>query len=90
MTFKEFNNLTNNLFSFGDFNFILKEVKELNGFRDREKMEASFSLLFLAPLECTAEQGIYELQHEDLGTLNIFLVPLGSDEKGHQLEAIFN
>ncbi len=90
MTYKEFNNVINSRFIFGDFDLILKEVKELSGFRDKEKLVSSFSLLFLAPLKCNAEQGVYELQHENLGMLSIFLVPLGSDEKGHQLEAIFN
>ncbi len=90
MTYNKFNSVINSLFTFGDFDLVLKEVKGLSGFRDKEKTEPSFSLLFLAPLKCNVEQGIYELQHDDLGALSIFLVPLGSDEKGHQLEAVFN
>jgi hypothetical protein len=35
-------------------------------------------------------QGIYKLENEKLGALEIFLVPIGPDEKGMRYEAIFN
>ncbi len=51
-----------------------------------------FSLLFIGPLPACARlnQRIYALEHESLGTLEIFLVPLGPDKKGMRFEAIFN
>jgi len=35
-------------------------------------------------------QQIWRLEHETLGVLDIFLVPLGPDANGMQYEAIFN
>lgn len=49
-----------------------------------------FSLTFLAPLEAPVEQGIYQLEHEQLGTGRLFLVPIGRDENGLSYEAVFN
>ena len=50
----------------------------------------SFSLLFHAPKQWRYPQRIYRLSHSSLGDLDVFLVPLGPDEKGMRLEAIFN
>jgi hypothetical protein len=51
--------------------------------------QIQFSLLFVgrnAPLS----QGIYRVEHDELGTLDLFLVPIGRDQNGIQYEAIFN
>jgi len=50
----------------------------------------SFRLLFHAPKHWQYPQRIYHLSHPQLGDLDVFLVPLGPDEKGMRLEAIFN
>jgi hypothetical protein len=50
----------------------------------------SFSLLFHAPRQWRYPQRIYRLSHPRFGELDVFLVPLGPDEKGMRLEAIFN
>ena len=49
-----------------------------------------FSLIFRGLGGFAFQQGLYRLQHEKLGVLEIFLVPVGKDEKGIFLEAIFN
>lgn len=49
-----------------------------------------FTLSFLAPLEAPVQQGIYQLEHEQLGTGTLFLVPISRDENGLCLEAVFN
>ena len=49
-----------------------------------------FSLVFRGPLEVPLPQGIYPLEHETLGRLELFLVPIGPDDEGLRLEAIFN
>lgn len=49
-----------------------------------------FSLLFLGPLDPPIEQGIYRLEHDQLGAGDIFLVPVSHDEKGLCYEAAFN
>ena len=58
---------------------------------DRSRGEReSFSLLFHAPKQWRYPQCIYQVSHPILGALDVFLVPLGPDEKGMRLEAVFN
>ena len=49
-----------------------------------------FSLEFRLPIRSVLPQRIYRLEHPQLGTLNIFLVPIGMDQAGLQLQAVFN
>lgn len=51
-----------------------------------------FSALFHSPAEAKRylPQRIYRLEHEKLGALELFLVPLGPDAKGMRYEAVFN
>ena len=39
-----------------------------------------FSVVFHGPLEPVLPQGIYRLEHEQFGTLELFLVPIGPNE----------
>lgn len=51
----------------------------------------SFSLLFLGPVSPQyLVQHTYRLEHERMGTLEIFLVPLGPENGRMKYEAIFN
>jgi hypothetical protein len=38
-----------------------------------------FSVLFHGPLEPVMPQGIYRVEHEQLGTMELFIVPVGPD-----------
>ena len=51
-----------------------------------------FSLIFRGPFQAGLAQQIHALEHEAFGTLEIFLVPLGSegDPDGTHYQAIFN
>ncbi len=49
-----------------------------------------FSLLFRGPLQPVLPQKIYLLEHQRLGRLEIFLVPLGPEGGGMRYEAIFS
>jgi hypothetical protein len=51
-----------------------------------------FSLVFRGPNNPLLSQQIYPVEHPVLGTLGIFLVPLGpeGDPKGLHYQAIFN
>jgi hypothetical protein len=40
---------------------------------------APFSVLFHGPLEPVLPQGSYRVEHEQLGTLELFIVPVGPD-----------
>ena len=48
-----------------------------------------FSLLFRGPVDCEFPQAIYRLEHDELGRLDLFLVPLGPDADGSRFEAVF-
>ena len=49
-----------------------------------------FSLVFRGPRGLFLPQQIYTVSHDEMGPINIFLVPIRPDEKGMQLQAIFN
>ena len=48
-----------------------------------------FSLSFRTNLNPVLPQRIYEVVHDQMGTYEIFLVPVGPDGKGMVYEAIF-
>lgn len=48
-----------------------------------------FSLLFKCEGELPLEQRIYRLRHPQVGTVELFLVPMQPDESGSYLEAVF-
>jgi hypothetical protein len=41
---------------------------------------APFAVVFHGPLQLVAPQGIYRVEHEQLGALELFIVPIGPDE----------
>lgn len=49
-----------------------------------------FSLLFRVAGYRMLEQRIYRLSNEQFGEAEIFLVPVGCDQRGVQMEAVFN
>lgn len=50
-----------------------------------------FSLVFTGPPRPHLGQGIHRLEHDELGGLDIFLVPIGYDATGSiRYEAVFN
>lgn len=49
-----------------------------------------FSLLFHVADQTVLPQSIYQLQHADMGALDIFLVPIACDRSGVTYEAAFN
>jgi hypothetical protein len=51
---------------------------------------APFSLLFRGPKNVYLPQRIYRFEHDEMGTLEIFIVPIGPDAVGMRFEAIFN
>jgi Domain of unknown function (DUF6916) len=50
---------------------------------------SQFSVVFRGPREPVLPQAIYRVGHEQMGVLEIFLVPLGPDEDGIGYEAVF-
>jgi hypothetical protein len=49
-----------------------------------------FSIIFRGPSGQSLPQRIYRLEHAQLGTLDLFLVPIGPDGVGMCYEAVFN
>jgi hypothetical protein len=50
---------------------------------------APFTLSFRTPQLAALPQRIYEVVHDEVGSYDIFLVPIGPDGKGMVYEAIF-
>lgn len=50
----------------------------------------NFSLFFQGPLEAPLAQQTHELQHDTLGPVAIFLVPIRREASGIVYEAVFN
>jgi hypothetical protein len=53
-------------------------------------LQEMYSLLFCGAKDEALSQGTYELTHETLGSVSLFLVPVALDENGYQYEAAFN
>jgi hypothetical protein len=49
----------------------------------------AFSIILRATPDIVLPQRIYPVEHAELGTLDLFLVPLGPDKEGMRYEAIF-
>lgn len=77
--------------SLGDAEAIAVELREVTavGRPYREGGRAPFSLVFVGPGEPVLPQQIYALDHDALGRLDIFLVPIAQDESGTSYEATF-
>ena len=56
---------------------------------EAERRRAPFSLLFRGPRTPVLPQRIYSLAHAQLGTFDLFLVPIGPDAQGMRYEAVF-
>jgi len=69
----------------------LIEVRDLGRRRNSAGSELScYALVFRAPTRSAAPQASYRLEHDTLGALELFLVPIGPDAVGMRYEAIFN
>ncbi len=70
--------------------FVLSEVKAMSENEDEASRKVSFALLFLTTKEANLPQGTYILNNAKLGTVEIFMVPIGPNKEGMRYEAIFN
>jgi hypothetical protein len=71
--------------------FDLIEVADLGDatVADRDRRHP-FSLVFREAGRAYLPQNIYRLDHPALGSLDLFLVPIGPDHQGMLYQAIFN
>lgn len=70
----------------GELALKLHEVQRLAHAR---RAGGGFSLIFVSAPAPSFRQSIYPLLHDDMGTMEIFLVPLGPGEDGNAYQAIF-
>jgi hypothetical protein len=70
----------------GEVALMLVEVNRLGS---AKRTGGAFSLLFVAPAGPFLPQAIYPLTHAALGTLDLFLVPVGPTHGGNGYEAVF-
>jgi hypothetical protein len=48
-----------------------------------------FSLVFRGPPDMVLPQQIYRIDHDEMGSFELFLVPIGPDADGMRYEAVF-
>ena len=68
------------------------ELTEVKGYLPQETEQSGmerFSIFFQGPA-LMLPQGVYHLEHEQMGELDIFLVVIAGDQKGFRYEAVFN
>ena len=60
-----------------------------SGNNQPSEARSPFSIVFRAPEETNLPQRIYEIRHDDMGVLQLFLVPIGPDKLGMCYQAVF-
>jgi hypothetical protein len=68
------------------FDLLVEQVSELKTVEGQE----SFSVYFRGPGDRLVRQATYPMEHERLGRLEIFIVPISRDNEGIRYEALFN
>jgi hypothetical protein len=53
-------------------------------------LQGRFSIIFRGPRGKLLQQGMYQMQHNQLGAFDLFLVPVGRDHDGVYYEVVFN
>ncbi|MDX6496831.1 MAG: hypothetical protein QOG23_91 [Blastocatellia bacterium] len=94
LTEKEFSQHVNTKFQLNlDGQEIELELVEVKGYLPQAHEETGmerFSVFFDGPGSVHLPQRLYALQHEQMGEVEIFLVPISGNEKGFRYEAVFN
>lgn len=68
----------------------LIDVAHMGSEPQDEGVRWAFSIVLRGPREPVLPQQIYSVEHEQMGPLDLFLVPLGPDKEGHiEYEAVF-
>lgn len=67
----------------------LVEVKAYAAGPNEQSGMVRFSIFFDGPGVCLPQR-LYNLKHEQMGDLDVFLVPVSGDQRGYRYEAVFN
>lgn len=73
----------------GNCDLLLTEVVKLSQPNDPRVKRVPFVLVFKAPSHFPTQQAIYQLNNQEIGHLELFLVPVASSEQHVTLEATF-
>ena len=94
LTEKEFSRHLNSRFKLTlqdqDLELELIEVKAYLPQANEQSGMERFSIFFDGPGNIHLPQGLYRLEHEQMGEFEIFLVPISGDQAGFRYEAVFN
>lgn len=95
LVFEDFADKVEQIFVISDQNvpaipLILAEAQLLSAKPAKPGIRPPFSLTFIAKDPRVLPQRIYRLEHNDLGQLEIFLVPAAKDAQGVTYCATFN
>lgn len=90
----DFSPLLNNKFHIY-FNPSLPSTVELIEISEKKTSSAEagrqpFSIIFRGPKDKIWPQGMYKINHQSLGEMQLFIVPIGPDDEGLCYEAVFN
>lgn len=69
-----------------EYGLSLSECRQVGG---SEGDRVPFSLTFLGPVDPVLPQRIYAIRHADLGSFELFIVPVARDGNGTSYEAVF-
>ena len=93
LTEEEFSKHVNTKFRVAGEQPVELELDEVKGYPSRPDEQEGlerFSIFFTGPGDRLLEQKVYSLEHEQMGTFDLFLVPVSRNESGFRYEAVFN
>jgi hypothetical protein len=76
-------------FEDGELELELAEVERMPEEWGRTERREPFSVIFHGSIEYLLPQQVWPLRHDDLGRLDVFLVPLGPEGEAMRYQAIF-
>jgi hypothetical protein len=68
----------------------LEEVKPFPTLTHSRSDVERFSLYFCGPADLYLPQMTYHMEHEQMGEMDVFLVPVSQDARGFHYEAVFS
>lgn len=93
LTWESFGDCLNQVFRLrydkGTIEVKLIECQKLGSQGRYQGQREPFSLIFLGPKQPVLPQRMYNFDFGQLGTLEIFIVPIGTDELGVKYQAVF-
>lgn len=93
LTEKEFSKHLNTKFRVSTDQPIELKLSEVKGYLSKANEQSGmerFSVFFTGPGDRYLPQKVYSLEHDGMGALELFLVPVGQDQEGFRYEAVFN